>query len=321
MSHPPFIIDFESLPVGGELPADVLAVMRFGESGGIQAAGLLDFQTGLAALDPAVPAEVWRVRGPVETGSSEGIAWAESGPHLFGSIVLDETPGDDFADFVQAAYLRILRFLREGRHPVILRAWNYFPDIHASGDGLDRYQAFCVGRYRAFMEAGYQEGFLPAATVIGNDVPGLRIAFLASREPGEQIENPRQVSAFRYPQEYGPQSPSFSRATLGDGQLFVSGTASIVGHESLHGGDVLAQTDEILVNLQAVLDAARERAPIAARTPADLDLLRVYVRRPEDADAVRRHLAGRLGGRPRTVVLRGDICREELLVEIETMCG
>ena len=51
--------------------------------------------------------------------------------------------------------------------------------------------------------------------------------------------------------------------------LFVSGTASIVGHETQHRGDVVAQTRETLANLSSVLAeqcamarAASPRCPI-----------------------------------------------------------
>ena len=49
---------------------------------------------------------------------------------------------------------------------------------------------------------------------------------------GTPVENPRQVSAYRYPREYGPQSPTFARALLPPSPrvpLLLSGTASIDG--------------------------------------------------------------------------------------------
>ena len=62
------------------------------------------------------------------------------------------------------------------------------------------------------------------------------------------VENPRQVSAYRYPPTYGPRVADLlargagrtsAAATIA---LFISGTASIVGHETVHQGDVRAQT-------------------------------------------------------------------------------
>ncbi|MBU2285069.1 MAG: hypothetical protein KKC85_01380, partial [Gammaproteobacteria bacterium] len=137
-------------------------------------------------------------------------------------------------------------------------------------------------------------------------------------------ENPRQVSAYRYPPTYGPRSPTFSRAALagiggGDVALFISGTASIVGHETVHLGDVRAQTEETLRNLGAVIDAANA----LATTKFDLSAIDcvVYVRHVSDVDTVRAVLGEALGRDAHTltraVYLEADICRQDLLVEIE----
>jgi chorismate lyase/3-hydroxybenzoate synthase len=138
------------------------------------------------------------------------------------------------------------------------------------------------------------------------------------------VENPRQVSPYRYPETYGPRSPTFSRAALadiGDGNvaLFISGTASIVGHETVHHGDVREQTRETLRNLQAVIDAANSRGT-ARFALAELDCV-IYVRHPADTEAVREVLEGALGADApmarHAVYLEADICRSDLLVEIE----
>ena len=88
----------------------------------------------------------------------------------------------------------------------------------------------------------------------------LSIYFLAARRPPKMIENPRQTSAYHYPPKFGRHSPIFSRACVwgesGGGRLFVSGTASIVGHETIHRGDVIAQTRETMVNIGALLEEA-----------------------------------------------------------------
>lgn len=116
--------------------------------------------------------------------------------------------------------------------------------------------------------------------------------------------NPRQVSAYHYPSAYVLRSPTFSRAALvslapGEETLLVSGTASIVGHETCHVGDVAAQTAETLRNLEAVLASAHRQ------TPARFDLrqmdLTVYLRDPGDRATVEAVLgagARRRGARP-----------------------
>lgn len=132
-----------------------------------------------------------------------------------------------------------------------------------------------------------------------------------------QIENPRQVSAFHYPPQYGRRSPSFSRAVLknwGEGHehLYISGTASIVGHASQHG-DLLPQLAETLANLEALLAEADRRA----MTPLDLTLLKIYVRPNLDPAPLRDRIVRTFGANVPLLFLRADICRQELLLEIE----
>ena len=147
----------------------------------------------------------------------------------------------------------------------------------------------------------------------------LQIYFIASRVRPIPIENPRQVSAFHYPSQYGRKSPTFARAVVLPVEpapvLLISGTASIVGHETVHPGDVVAQTRETLANLSALVSAANQRI---GQDAFSLDRLayRVYIRRPSDFAAVRAVVEAPLGAAPRHEV-RADICRPDLLVEIE----
>jgi enamine deaminase RidA (YjgF/YER057c/UK114 family) len=101
--------------------------------------------------------------------------------------------------------------------------------------------------------------------------------------------------------------------------LLISGTASIVGHASVHAGDVEAQTRETLANLQAVIAAAHQRTS-ARFSLSDLECV-VYVRRAEHTATVQRVFeaavgAGSIAARS-AVVLEADVCRADLLVEIE----
>ncbi len=162
------------------------------------------------------------------------------------------------------------------------------------------------------------EPSLPAASAIGTHSPGLLIYFLACRHPGVQIENPRQTSAFHYPQAYAPKSPSFSRSILRKEaddryRLYVSGTAAIVGHISKHPGEVTHQVDETCENLDALLASAGERVGKRLR----FRLLRVYLRETAELTPFRSKIGRRFGEDVQLLFLRGDICRPDLLVEIE----
>jgi enamine deaminase RidA (YjgF/YER057c/UK114 family) len=145
------------------------------------------------------------------------------------------------------------------------------------------------------------------------------IYFLAARRPSKTIENPRQTSAYHYPPQFGRHSPIFSRACIFGGtphaNLFISGTASIVGYETLHPGDAEAQTRETLANIDALLDEAN-RLCGSRRYSMDLLKLKVYVRHAEDLRRIKAVLSKEVRGST-PLYLQADICRKDLLVEIE----
>jgi chorismate lyase / 3-hydroxybenzoate synthase len=263
---------------------------------------------------------------PMLAGGHDGIAWRRSGDLLFGVIEIDEAslrPPSSRTPLQQAAfdaYTRIFRLLDAQGLPHLWRLWNHMADINGESHGLERYRQFNMGRGDAF-EAGARSviGRVPAACALGVASGPLTVAFLAGATPTVPIENPRQVSAFLYPSRYGPRSPTFSRAALahppGQEILFVSGTASIVGHQTVHAGDVHAQTLESLDNMAAVLDQASAVSRVGPFALPDL-VCRVYVRHPADLPQVREAVAARMGGAP-VVCVQADVCRADLLVEIE----
>jgi enamine deaminase RidA (YjgF/YER057c/UK114 family) len=137
------------------------------------------------------------------------------------------------------------------------------------------------------------------------------------------LENPRQTSAFDYPKEYSRKSPKFSRAMairIGNHlTTWVSGTASIVNAETMHPGDVVKQTEQTLDNIERLIGAenfTRHGWPDAGATLADLAKVRVYVKHPGDFEACRAVCERRLGRIP-AIYAQADVCRPDLLVEIE----
>lgn len=301
------------------LPADTLACIAFGAG----AASDDDPRRVQVALEPLAGAlngtgacELWRADGPVTSGRAGGFGFARSPAVLFGHVAFDGAAA--FSAAVQDAYTRIVAFCEQQGYPHLLRCWNYFGGIHEGAGDAERYRQFCVGRHRALALFSGFEQRLPAATVIGSRGPRALVYFLAAREPGLQVENPRQVPAFRYPRSYSPLPPSFSRALLkrwnGSGeQLFVSGTASVVGHESHHPDDTAAQLRETLANLQALQAAADPDGGGPWRAAS----LKAYVRRPAELPQVREALAQAFGAHAPLLILQGDICRTDLRVEIE----
>ncbi len=270
-------------------------------------------------------ADLWEAGGDLRSGCAGAARWRTDGQWSLGMIELHEQQPGDVEGLAYQGYCQLFDALRQAGTPHLLRLWNYLPRINEDGGGLERYRQFNVGRQRAFVDAGMGvlEG-APAACALGVHRGGLSIRFLAGQHAPVAVENPRQVSAYRYPSDYGPRPPLFSRAALadlGDDRLalFISGTASIVGHASVHAGDVAEQTRETLRNLQAVLDAAHQHCN-ARYLLRDLELV-VYVRHPAQAATIRRVLADALGEQApalrHAVFLEADICRHDLLVEIE----
>lgn len=302
--------------------AHVLAAIGFGDG-----APMHDDPRWLRVRLPPhgpAPVEVWHSDRAVQRGRAGDIAWAHDGALQFGAIEIEEPAGDDALGIAaQTAYRRLLAFTAARGYPHLLRVWNYL-DAITDGDGDDeRYKRFCLGRGRGLGPA--VDGPLPAATAIGRPYPAtpgarLQVYWLAARTPGTPVENPRQLSAYRYPRQYGPQPPSFARAMLPPGEampLLLSGTAAIVGHESKHADSVVAQVDETLANFDSLLAAARARRPSLPAAFGAGTRLKVYVRDRDELELVSRALEARLGPHVPRIVLHAAVCRRELRVEID----
>lgn len=265
-----------------------------------------------AALDGPAPQECWTIDGNVTHGADGDLHWSQGGGWHFVAIEVDEAARGDIEAACAYTYERLLTHVAAHHGLHLLRIWNYLGAINR-GDGDDeRYRRFCSARAECM--AAHELSRYPAATAIGHGgAPGrLQIYALCASAAGVAIENPRQVSAWRYPREYGPTAPSFARAMrLPGGGLAISGTAAVIGHASHHPGDVIAQVTEAVANLRALLGRA-DLPEFDGASP-----LKVYVRNPADAAAVRDTLARLLDPAVPRLLLQGDICRRELLVEID----
>ena len=319
---PPLRVGYE--PVAAErvlAGSDVLAVIAFGGA----APTLTDpryLRVDLEPVSPQPPLEVWRTCGPVERGRMEcgtsgTIAWASDGDYSFACIEVEEATHGGITAAARGAYtaLAAWRDANPTRH--VLRIWNYLDAINL-GDGDDeRYRLFCAGR-AAGMDRLFAAGY-PAATAIGTRTGRrtLQMYWLAARLPGLATENPRQLSAWRYPRCHGPSAPNFARAMRAPTrypQIYISGTAAIIGHVSHHADDSAAQLGETLTNLDSLLASARIEA--SARF-GPRSTWKVYLRHADDAPLVRALLSDRLGAHTPILLLQGDVCRAELLVEID----
>ncbi len=321
--HVPVWPSFQnSHDLSGESLADgraILAVIGFGAGRPDTLAAAVPFvQIPMTLLQPGPCYEVWSSPHRVSVQHSGPVQFATAGDMLFGLLPLDERSGENLEALAYDAYARIFRLADETGFRNLIRVFNYLPHITAEIDGTERYRSFNAGRYRALTAHRRPLTAAPAACALGTREGAPAIYFLASRQEGAAIENPRQLSAYHYPPQYGRISPSFSRAmTIRQGaarDLYISGTASIVGHESQHLGDPAAQTEEALRNIQALISQCGD----LALTDLDL-LLKIYVRRPGDINTVGSVLQRQVP-HGQSMMVQADICRPELLVEIEGFC-
>ncbi|MBM2619671.1 hypothetical protein JIG36_29535 [Actinoplanes sp. LDG1-06] len=297
--------------------------------------GRIDYTT--AAADPVVSAggprlalhmardrgeafsEVWTSPHEVTAGEHDGVVYAHDGEFLFLAGRIPES--GSYATATEKAYLTALGLVRELGYPRCYRMWNFVGRINQdNAEGLENYRDFCLGRADAFAHMRFNETEIPAATGIGSHGGGIGFYFLTSRS-GEPIaiENPQQWAAYHYPQRYGPKAPKFARATRLGGRVYVSGTASITGHESRHAGDVVRQTHLSLENIARVIGAGNlyEHGIGDGYFLSDLDQIKVYVRHAEHIPAVRAICTRAFSPAAEVRYLNVDVCRSDLLVEIE----
>lgn len=280
--------------------------------------------------------EIWKTTQPVVAETIGDITYRYSRDFLLGSIALTvaDVPAGNHHGLIspplqraaELAYKQIFSLLDHHGYPGLLRIWNFVPDINGVSHGLEHYRQFNIGRQDAFLAHSRlpSKQNIPAASALGSVDGPLVVYFLAARHNSAAVENPRQISAYHYPREYGPSSPIFSRAGWIDlGQqkiLFISGTASIIGHQTRHGGNVAAQARESMANIAAVI---AETNRVAAGSLYDLNDLsyKVYLRQFTDLPIVRAELDLLVTPEAPVFYLQADICRADLLVEIEATAG
>ena len=268
---------------------------------------------------PAV-AEVWRAPGPFRFGQLGPVRYRSNHQLLFGCLSLRESA--DLGIATARAYEYLFQCIDTVGFPHLLRVWNYLPEINSVTHGTERYRQFNAARQQAFLASHRPTtGNVPAACALGS-VSGseLTVYFLSSQQPGLSLENPRQIAAYHYPPQYGAISPTFCRATLVRSQplLLVSGTASIVGHNTMHVGDVIEQTRESVANIRALAAEANSRCDTQPMVPERL-LYKVYLRHAHHLAAVTQELRSLLGPHVSALFLQAEVCREQLLVEIEAV--
>lgn len=279
----------------------------------------------------------------IEYGNAAGISYCRIETTGYSEYWLAGVDGEEEAlpENAANAFARLLQaFLHLGiGFNQIFRQWNYVEQIfgirQVDGHRRQNYQIFNEARAEYYAKYRTVSGF-PAATGIGTAFGGVTIECMAVACDEEiktiAISNPKQTNSYKYSQEVlkgepqkssrQNQPPQFERARLMtngvSSRLFVSGTASIIGQETIGIDDVEMQTRVTIANIQSLVSEENLRAhyPELDIVPEKYAYVRVYVKNTEDIPVVKAICLGYYRNVPITFV-RADICRADLLVEIE----
>jgi len=191
-----------------------------------------------------------------------------------------------------------------------VRTWFFLENILAWYDDFNR------ARTAVYSGIKFRTGSLPASTGVGAKNPAgsaLALAALAVRPLAADVRAQEVASPLQCPAPaYGS---SFSRAMIvpasGGGQLHISGTASIApGGKTVWLGDVVKQVELTMEVVEAIL--LSRGLTLAALTRAT-----AYFRHATDVGVFHRWLAeNRLEQMP-VVCAQCDVCRDDLLFELE----
>lgn len=211
----------------------------------------------------------------------------------------------------------------------IVRQWNYIGNITHHREGRQNYQEFNDARSTYYQKVSWQNGY-PAATGIGASCDGIIVGCIAYKSANGiyPINNPLQIAAHEYSKTVLidnnanaiKSTPKFERAKLieigGRAFCFVSGTAAIRGEQSMEADSARSQTIQTIENIEYLV--SKENLIKYGCKPYDLSYLnlRVYIKNADDYEDVRSIVKEKYPDIP-TIYTIADVCRHELLVEIE----
>ncbi len=216
----------------------------------------------------------------------------------------------------------------------IVRQWNYIEDITMLNENTQNYQVFNDVRTK-YYEKNQLVANYPAATGIGIKTGGIIMDVHAIKPVHElkrvEIANPAQIDAYKYSQnvlEGKPSegfkqktTPKFARAkaVINNQQacILVSGTASIEGEITIGLNQVERQTEVTIRNIDRLIKAESIKPHLPnANAQIKFAQTRVYIKNPHDVAKVRT-ICEQYFTSGDTIYIESDICRNDLLVEIE----
>lgn len=230
----------------------------------------------------------------------------------------------------------------------IFRQWNYIGNIldleDKDGKNLQNYQIFNDVRSNYYNKYKHEKTYA-AATGIGQNDNGVVVEIVAVKNSdlfkNEAIKSVSQANAYDYKDEIlvgdsvtdQKQPPLFERARviykdnncrtnvdnntnktqIGQEEMFcmVSGTASIKGEITIDKGDVLKQCKNTLGFIDDLL-----KNSLVDSVETYCERLRVYIKKGLYSEEIKTMLLEAYPTKS-LVMLEADICRDDLLIEIE----
>lgn len=217
----------------------------------------------------------------------------------------------------------------------LVRQWNYIGNIIEVNNGIQNYQIFNKVRGEYYQKYRSIKSY-PAATGVGMKHGGVQLDFYGIKPEQSvklfPVDNPDQIKPYSYGQQVlkgiqdggqrKKQPPQFERAVLLVDNLiatlYVSGTASIIGQDTIGIDNINNQTSVTIENVGKLYDLNRINRLIgkSETSTGKLSLLRVYIKDQDYFVKVKQICEGFFPGVPVSYI-ETDLCRDNLLVEME----
>jgi len=258
--------------------------------------------------------------------------------HLFLGGVMSDNLDESFSVQSYNVFDVVEKILQIENMPVhsIVRQWNYIEQITAFDGEHQHYQDFNDARSFFYNYSQWPEGY-PAATGIGTACGGIVVDINAVYADDasiniDAIDNGWQIAAHAYSQgvllgEKDPRfqnktTPKFERAKRVKQEeyeiVYVSGTAAIRGEESLLGVGIEKQAQTTVENIDYLIsreNMQKQGVPLFGSS-YKLKNCRVYLKDVSFMEKARMVIE-RLYPDVESIFLLADVCRDELLIEIE----
>lgn len=231
----------------------------------------------------------------------------------------------------EKAFTELIEVFKAADFPLksIVRKWNYLENILGFDGDKQHYQEFNDVRSGVYGNVFEEKGY-PAATGIGMNRGGIILEFVAVKSDkirSYPLDNPKQIAAHNYSEKVliGEEcklktTPKFERARfleLFEKKLvFISGTASIIGENTVGVGDAVRQTEVTIENIKRLYSEKILNKISNIKLQPKYGHARVYVKNREDFSAIKKTFRSHFGNLT-VVYIIADICRNDLLVEIE----